>query len=115
MGFGGLKRFLEPTVSTNKKTGLHPAFLLSMEDEKTIWQKSLSQKEFLTLEYPAAQKATLRVSNPLPKLYTRLLNRQVRKEFLESRIFTAPNWTLGVRISNVYSIHLMVPTTSPNK
>ena len=83
-----------------------------MEDEKTIWQKLLSQKEFLTLEYPAAQKATLRVSNPLPKLYTRLLNRQVRKEFLESRIFTAPNWTLGVRIHSLSLFHFANPTFS---
>ena len=77
---------------------------LSMEDEKTIWQKSLSRKEFLALEYHTAQKATLRFSNPLPKLYTRLLKRQVIKEFLESRIFTAPNPTLGVRSSMVYSL-----------
>lgn len=80
---------------------------MSMGDEKTIWQKSLSQKEFLALEYPAAQNATLRFSNPLPKLYTRLRNQQIGKELLKSREFAVSNRTTGVRISMVYSITLL--------
>ena len=83
-----------------------------MEDEKTIWQKPLSQKEFLALEYHATQNATLRFSNPLPKLYTRLLDREVRKKFLESRIFTDPNRTLGVRIHSLSPFHFANPTFS---
>ena len=74
----------EGTNFTEKALASARAFSMSMEDEKTIRQKSLSQKEFLALEYHASQKATLRFSNPLPKLYTRLLNREVRQEFLES-------------------------------
>ena len=53
-----------------------------MEDEKTIWQKSLSQKEFLALKYPATKKAHYAFRTPSPSFIQDSETGKSEKSFL---------------------------------
>ena len=57
-------------------------FFLSLEYEKTIWKKLLSQKEFLALEYHAIQKAHYAFRTPSPSFIQDSETGKSEKSFL---------------------------------
>jgi hypothetical protein len=56
--------------------------ILCIQDEKTIWQKLLSQKEFLALEYHAIQKAHYAFRTPFPSFIQDSETGKSEKSFL---------------------------------
>ena len=105
-------RSLSYQVRPIEKAGINPALSIVYGGRKDYLAKIVVTKGIFDTLLSRNQKSTLRVSNPLPKLYTRLLNREVRKRFLESRTFTAPNRTLGVRIHSLLPFHFANPRFS---